>query len=516
MKMKNWLTGLTVLVLLLITGIAFAEGQIDPTRPQMLESLQMKQKLKEEYHNPGITDTSKYLKPTITISGNKTPTKTLTFTASGASNTYEYWWGISDEGRDPYGYIYYPVHDNLRGKNTIKYKFYSAGTYSVTLFLVQDGEAVGYSYTEFTINDDGTHPTLEKKAQEIVNKCKASSKWQTALNLYDWLTKNAYYDETLDTHGADILFIGYGVCDSYSKAYELLCKTAGIPVERCFGPNHAWNTLKLDGKWYQADATWDDPGMAMPGEGKKDSGNEGRRLFCVNAAAMKQVDSHAYSDGTQDGTHAAECTFMDANYFIHEGLYKEFGEWAYDDTLGYSTVSTYVSQIRNAISEGKSFSKTVPSSYVYYMVNGKTDSEYFFPSILCEILKAGLPKEKYTLDGMSVKVKISVSQSMTLSAKIAGWEISETGTLTIPRGITSIPEQAFYHHGATTLILPEGCGTIGSMAFADSAIRNVVIPGPVISIVDDAFSGCGNIMFISSDPAVKNYAADHGFIVMEP
>ena len=54
------------------------------------------------------------------------------------------------------------------------------------------------------------------------------------------------------------------------------------------------------------------------------------------------------------------------------------------------------------------------------------------------------------------------------------------------------------------------------MAFADSAVRNVVIPGPVTSIEDDAFSGCGNIMFISSDPVVKTFAAEHGFVVVEP
>lgn len=502
--MRKWITGFLI-VLFLFAGTAFAEGQVDPTRPQMLESLQMKQKLKEEYQNPDVINTSKYIKPTITISGSKLPCKTLTFTATGASGAYEYWWGISDEGRDPRGYIYYPVHDNLVGKNKIKYKFYSAGTYSVTLFLVLDGAAVGYSYTEFTIKDDGTHPTLEDKAQEIVNECKASTKWQTALNLHDWLTHHAYYDATYDTHGADILFIGYGVCDSYSKAYELLCKTAGIPVERCFGPNHAWNTLKLDGKWYQIDATWDDPGNALPGQGEPQSGNEGYEFFCLNAAAMIPVDSHSYADGTQEGIHAADCTSMDANYFIHEGLWKSFSD-------GYGP---YVSQIQNAFDEKKSFAKEIPS-YAYYIENGKSTWTYFYPSVVREILKAGLAKQKYTLGGKAVKAKVSVSKDLKLTARITGWKIDETGTLNIPSGMTSISVQAFYHQGATTIILPKGCGTIGSKAFADSAVRTVVIPGPVTTIADDAFEGCQDVMFISKDEKVKNYAAEHGFTVIEP
>ena len=76
--MRKWSTGFLILFLF-FAGTAFAEGQIDPTRPQMLESLQMKQKLKEEYQNPDIINTSKYIKPTVTISGSKLPCKTMKF-----------------------------------------------------------------------------------------------------------------------------------------------------------------------------------------------------------------------------------------------------------------------------------------------------------------------------------------------------------------------------------------------------------------------------------------------------
>lgn len=502
--MRKWSTGFLILFLF-FAGTAFAEGQIDPTRPQMLESLQIKQKLKEEYHYPDQHDAEKYIRPTITISGSKLPCKTLTFTASGVSGTYEYWWGISDEGRDPGGYIYYPVHDNLIGKNRIKYTFSSAGTYSVTLFLVQNDTAVGYSYMEFTIRDDGTHPTLEQKAQQIVNECKASTKWETALNLHDWLTHNAYYDESLNMHGADILFLGYGVCDSYSKAYELLCNTAGIPVERTFGPNHAWNAVKLDGKWYQVDATWDDPGSSMPGEGTAASGYEGHQFFCLSAAAMIPISSHSYANGTQEGIHVADCTSMDANYFIHEGIWRSFS-----DQNGM-----YISQIQNAFDGGRSFSKTVPS-YAFYVENGYTTYTVFYPSVIREILKAGLPKQQFMLGGEIVKAKVSVSKDLKLTARITGWKIEETGTLVIPGSLTSIPAQAFYHDAATRVILPEGCKEIGSKAFANSAVRVVEFPGPVTSIAGDAFDGCGKIMFVSTDKTVKTFAKDHGFVVAAP
>ena len=207
--------------------------------------------------------------------------------------------------------------------------------------------------------------------------------------------------------------------------------------------------------------TWDDPGNALPGQGEPQSGNEGYEFFCLNAAAMIPVNSHSYADGTQEGTHAADCTSMDANYFIHEGLWKSFSD-------GYGP---YVSQIQNAFDEKKSFAKEIPS-YAYYIENGKSTWTYFYPSVVREILKAGLPK--------------------------------------------SISVQAFYHQGATTIILPKGCGTIGSKAFADSAVRTVVIPGPVTTIADDAFEGCTDILFISSDETVKTFATKHGFVVAAP
>ena len=95
---------------------------------------------------------------------------------------------------------------------------------------------------------------------------------EKALALHDWLVLNAYYDTTMaapNSHeAAGVLLDGTGVCDSYSKAYMLLLSKAGIESKRVTGnavtsegklEPHAWNLVKLAGKWYQVDVTWDDP-----------------------------------------------------------------------------------------------------------------------------------------------------------------------------------------------------------------------------------------------------------------
>ncbi|MBQ7981314.1 MAG: hypothetical protein IJ305_06890, partial [Oscillospiraceae bacterium] len=61
-----------------------------------------------------------------------------------------------------------------------------------------------------------------------------------------------------------VLVTGYGQCEGYAAALAMLCSKAGIPNYIVCGTNaegttHAWNKIRLDGEWYNADCTWDDP-----------------------------------------------------------------------------------------------------------------------------------------------------------------------------------------------------------------------------------------------------------------
>lgn len=108
-----------------------------------------------------------------------------------------------------------------------------------------------------------------------------------ARQLYDWLiwhceyddgVEQVAYDNTLDN---DVLytsvFLSYGlnqrgegvgeaVCNGFAKAYSMLLRRANIEsyvIKDSTAPgvkptiSHAWNLIKIDGKYYQCDATWD-------------------------------------------------------------------------------------------------------------------------------------------------------------------------------------------------------------------------------------------------------------------
>lgn len=73
-----------------------------------------------------------------------------------------------------------------------------------------------------------------------------------------------YSEESKHTpHAAyTIITEGKGVCQAYAALTYKLLKAAGISNYYVTGftdEEHAWNLVKVDGKWYHLDTTWNDP-----------------------------------------------------------------------------------------------------------------------------------------------------------------------------------------------------------------------------------------------------------------
>lgn len=82
--------------------------------------------------------------------------------------------------------------------------------------------------------------------------------------IHDWVVRTLKYDTTLSKFTAyEGLKTGSTVCQGYALLTYDMLKQAGFEtniVEGYVGSEaHAWNMVKLDGKWYQIDTTWDDP-----------------------------------------------------------------------------------------------------------------------------------------------------------------------------------------------------------------------------------------------------------------
>ena len=339
--------GILIALALLACGSAAADMDYpkDPDYTGMVEILQRKQEWAEEQVSGVRRRDGKALN--VAISGSKSgiitgvangepigeensgvPCEELTFTATLTGEQdldgIEYKWVIQDQNRDGNGVTYHPKTENLTGNTTEHYYFYSAGTYMIYVEAWQDETLIIAGGAYFGITNDGLHPTIEDKVAEIVEANRGSSDWETALNLHDWLTHNSYYDYSYARHGADMVFTGFGVCDSYSKDYLLLLTEAGITAERVIGNGHAWNAVQLNGEWYHVDPTWDDPGSATIPV----SGRENHDYFCINDelifGIMDQQESH--QESTKTG-----CSSLDASWPMHTGDWRNYGRYFEDE-----------------------------------------------------------------------------------------------------------------------------------------------------------------------------------------
>ena len=65
-------------------------------------------------------------------------------------------------------------------------------------------------------------------------------------------------------------------------------------------------------------------------------------------------------------------------------------------------------------------------------------------------------------------------------------------TLALPSGLKTVSDEAFCGNAAIRKVMvPEGAEQIGSRAFADSGLTEIVLPATVGFIAEDAFDGCG-------------------------
>ena len=84
------------------------------------------------------------------------------------------------------------------------------------------------------------------------------------------------------------------VCDGYSRAFKVLCDKLGIPcvletgyarpTTSSAGEFHMWSLVQVNGAWYGADITWDDP--SVKGFVGAKSGRENEKYLLVGAETV--------------------------------------------------------------------------------------------------------------------------------------------------------------------------------------------------------------------------------------
>lgn len=169
------------------------------------------------------------------------------------------------------------------------------------------------NYNSHIYNLNTELPLFLETAETILAGMPTGSDYEKELYLHDALIKKVTYtySKLEEQNGYTTLVEGKGVCAGYAFALQYLLMRAGIQsyyVVGDSGGDHAWNMVKIDGKWYFLDATWDDP---LTGSGSDSAYSPFHTYFNLSAEMM--AEDHTLS-GQPYNVPLEDCTATDAFY----------------------------------------------------------------------------------------------------------------------------------------------------------------------------------------------------------
>lgn len=196
---------------------------------------------------------------------------------------------------------------------------------------------------------------VKAEAKKIVAKLTTDkmSDIQKEKLLHDYIASEVTYDKSLRKYTAyEALTIGEAVCQGYALLTYRLMQEAGIPVHIVSGTVstglHAWNKVKLDGKWYNVDTTWDSQKQVV------------YSYFNVTDAALKR--DHSWKQGSLPAANTdyretlkAKIKANDKYAIAYQAIMKDIGEQA-------ATVDEAINVINHAIANRK---PSVKFTYLY-------------------------------------------------------------------------------------------------------------------------------------------------------
>lgn len=242
---------------------------------------------------------------------------------------------------------------------------------------------VTYSDTEGAIKSK--QGMIELKAQNIINGISPSaSDYEKTKYVYETVINMTEYDTASveNQNISSVLINGRTVCAGYAKTVQYLLNMMGVEttliegVDLIKGEAHAWNLVKVDGRYYYIDATWGDTSYKNV---KGTNVDGGINYGYLNITSAELLRNHSIKQGIV----VPECNDTDANYFVREGLYF----YAYDEaaigqlfdnaySLGASNVSFKCASLelfdevkRKLVTDQKVFDYLRSSGSVSYSVD---------------------------------------------------------------------------------------------------------------------------------------------------
>ncbi len=303
----------------------------------------------------------------------------------------------------------------------------------------------------------------------------SASDYYKVKTIYEYIWKNVAYDYSADD-GTRTRYTAYAaicnktaVCQGYALLLYRMLMEAGITARvipgTSLGENHAWNIAKLDGLYYNLDATWD-------------ASARDNRFF------LKSDEN--FSDHTRQAGYTTESFYaaypMDANDYV-------------PDASNTVTANGMTFQIDNGSAvltkySGTKTSLTIPGSVQGYPVTAIGGNAFFnntaltsvtIPASVQEIQDGGSENWDYygAFYGCSAleKVTFAVGSKLHTIGEFAFYYCTSLTNVTLPDSIQTLGISAFEGcRKITSLTLPEGLVTISQNALDSTGLTQILIP----------------------------------------
>ena len=257
------------------------------------------------------------------------------------------------------GYAWFYSYSGNKDKNNDK-EFFVTVKYCMLLYKDMNGIENPYSSEEGLAQVKSMYAELVSELDRIADEIRfdGMTDFDKLLLAHDYIASHCAYYTVFDEesgeayHGDNLSYSAYGViinqqavCQGYSFAYEAILSRLGfddVLFVVSDSLNHVWNLVKLDGKWYNIDVTWDDPTLE-----NYDMNNPDMQLIRHDFFLISQKKNLALRNISADN-----CDFK--LWGIGAGILDLANDTSYEsglimNTMYYSSLKEYYRQPMNCI-----------------------------------------------------------------------------------------------------------------------------------------------------------------------
>ena len=169
------------------------------------------------------------------------------------------------------------------------------------------------SQSEYQTICEHIHNIIRRLRQEIPS---GAGEYEKELIINTYLVDHCTYlsaENTSSAYADACLYKGRSQCSGYSRALILLLRAFGIECLAQKSTTHEWDLVRINGRWYHVDATWNDL--------ENEDNRKGNRYYCWMNVPDRLVTDESHIRVEDDGFPYPACTSLEDNYAVREGLY---------------------------------------------------------------------------------------------------------------------------------------------------------------------------------------------------